>query len=96
MRRMLAILTAVSLLSAAPVLAQEVRHGQMNDQNLAKECTMLLNDCGHQVDSIQEKIKKLQARINEQGPNAYTQEELKILKRKLHEANETLRLLNKP
>lgn len=95
MRRMLAILTAVSLLSAAPVLAEEFRHGQMHDANCAKECSMLLRDCGQEVDSIQDKIRKLQARLNDQGPNAYTQEELKLLKQKLHEANETLRLLNK-
>lgn len=33
--------------------------------------------------------------INEKGSSAYTKEELQVLKRKLKEANETLRVLNK-
>ena len=96
MRRKLAMLLAVSLFAvAAPAFAEDVRHGQSHDENCARECDLLLKDCGLEVDSIQDRIRKLQVLINEKGATAYTQEELKLLKRKLAEANETLRVLNK-
>ncbi len=96
MKRKLAMLLAVSLFAVAvPALAEDVRHGQGHDEKCARECSLLLKDCGQEVDSIQERISKLQVMIDEKGGTTYTQEELKLLKRKLAEANETLRLLNK-
>ena len=96
MRRQLAMLLAVSLFAvAAPALAVDGRHGQNHDEKCARECSLLLSDCGLEVDSIQDRIKKLQVLINEKGATTYTQEELKLLKRKLAEANETLRVLNR-
>ncbi|QWV99560.1 hypothetical protein KP003_10200 [Geomonas nitrogeniifigens] len=100
MKRKLLVLMAVSLFAAAtPVLADEApNHGSMHktgDAQCEKECAMLLKDCNNQVDSIQDRIRKLQVAINEQGATTYTVEELKILKKKLQEANDTLRVLNR-
>lgn len=57
---------------------------------------LLLKDCGLEVDSIQQRIKRLQVEINEKGANTYTLEELKTQNKKLKETNETLRALEKP
>ena len=57
---------------------------------------MLLRNCVQEVDSIQQRIMKLQIEIKEKGANTYTLEELKTLNKKLKEANETLRVLEKP
>jgi len=66
------------------------------DEQCAKECEMLLRNCVQEVDSIQQRIMKLQIEIKEKGANTYTLEELKTLNMKLKEANETLRVLEKP
>lgn len=101
MKKKLVMLMAMSLFAAtAPVLAEEMpQHGashQAMDEQCAKECAMLLRNCAQEVDSIQDRIKKLQVEINEKGANTYTLEELKILNKKLKEANDTLRVLLKP
>ena len=101
MKRKLIILLAVSLFAvAAPALAEEGgQHGashQTMDEQCAKECEMLLRNCTQEVDSIQDRIKKLQVAINEKGADTYTREELKILNQKLKEADETLRVLQRP
>jgi len=101
MKKTLAILMATSIFAAAsPVLADDGhQHGashQTMDEQCAKECDMLLKNCAQEVDSIQQRIMKLRAEINEKGANTYTLEELKTLDMKLKEANETLRALTKP
>jgi hypothetical protein len=100
MKRKLVVLLALSLFAvAAPALAEEGQHGaahQAMDEQCAKECAMLLRNCAQEVDTIQERIKKLQVAINERGANSYTQEELKVLNQKLKEANEALRVLQSP
>ena len=99
MKKNLVILLAMSLFAvAAPVLAAEGQHGathQTMDEQCATECAMLLRNCAQEVDSIQDRIKKLQTAIKEKGANAYTKQELRVLNQKLKEANETLRVLNK-
>ena len=101
MKRKLTILLAISLFAiAAPVLAEEVpQHGsshQAMDDQCAKECAMLLKNCAQEVDSIQDRIRKLQVEINEKGANTYTRDELRILTSKLKETNENFRALQKP
>ena len=98
MKKKLVILMAMSLFAvAAPVLADEMpQHGASHkamDDQCAKECAMLLKNCAQEVDSIQDRIRKLQVEINEKGSSTYTLEELKVLNRKLKEANDTVRLL---
>jgi len=101
MKRKLVILMAISLFAAAaPVLAEEVQqHGashQPQDEQCAKECAMLLRNCAQEVDGIQDRIRKLKVAINEKGATTYTLEELKILKKKLKEANDQLTILQAP
>lgn len=96
MKKNLAMLLAVSMFAvAAPALAADGHRAQSHTDQCAKECELLLKDCGQEVDSIQDRIKKLQVMINEKGATTYTKEELKLLNRKLQEANETLRVLNR-
>lgn len=100
MKRKLVILMAISLFAlAAPVLAEEVqRHGASHltqDEQCAKDCAMLLKNCAQEVDSIQDRIRKLKVAINEKGANTYTVEELKILNEKLKGANDLLETLQR-
>jgi hypothetical protein len=101
MKRKLVILMAISLFAAAaPVLAEEVQqHGashQPQDEQCAKECAMLLRNCAQEVDGIQDRIRKLKVALDEKGATTYTLEELKILKKKLKEANDQLTILQAP
>jgi peptidoglycan hydrolase CwlO-like protein len=101
MKKTLVILMALSLFAAAaPVLAEEGhQHGathQAHDEQCTRECEMLLKNCAQEVDSIQQRIRKLSAEINEKGASTYTREELKVLDRKLKESNELLKTLQKP
>ena len=101
MKKTLVILMATSLFAAAvPVLAEDAhQHGaasKAQNEQYAKECDMLLKNCAMEVDSIQERITKLKAAVSNKGADAYTQEELRILNKKLKETNETLRALTKP
>ena len=89
-------MVAVSVPAFAVDPQQDVSHKKTMDEQCARECDLLLRDCGQEVDSIQQRIKKLQVLINEKGATTYTLEELKILNKKLKEANETLRVLEKP
>jgi peptidoglycan hydrolase CwlO-like protein len=101
MKKSLVVLMAISLFAVtAPALAEEAhQHGathQHKDEQCAKECDMLLRDCAQEVDSIHDRIRKLQVEINEKGASTYTLEELKILNTKLKESNELLNTLQKP
>lgn len=89
-------MVAVSVPAFATDLHQKDSHKKAMDEQCAKECDLLLRDCGQEVDSIQQRIKKLQALISEKGATTYTLDELKILNKKLKEATETLRVLEKP
>lgn len=97
MKKVLAVLMVTSLLSTAvPVFAMEHggSHEQMDEQ-CVKECEMLLKNCSQEVDSIQQRIKKLETEIKDKGASTYTRDELKKLEQKLQDANETLRVLEK-
>ena len=89
-------MVAVSVPAFAVDPQHDASHKKTMDEQCARECDLLLRDCGQEVDSIQQRIKKLQVLINEKGATTYTLEELKILNKKLKEANETLRVLEKP
>ena len=100
MKKSMITLLAVAMVAAsAPAFAVEHQHDASQktmDAQCAKECDLLLRDCGLEVDSIQQRIKKLQVSIKEKGANTYTLEELKILNKKLKETNELLKSLQKP
>lgn len=100
MKRKLVILMALSLFATtAPVLAEEGhQHGashQAMGEQCAKECATLLKNCSQEVDSLQDRIRKLRVEIDEKGANAYTLAELKTLNEKLKEANDLLNNLLK-
>ena len=59
------------------------------------QCLLTAKACANQVDSIQQRIKKLDQAIKE-GKKVYTPEELKKLQDKLDETNKMLDDLLKP
>jgi len=89
-------MVAVSVPSFAVEHQNDASHKKTMDEQCAKECDLLLKDCNLEVDSIQQRIKRLQVKIKENGANTYTLEELKILNKKLKDSNEILRALEKP
>lgn len=100
MKKSIITLLAVAMVAVSlPAFAVEPQHGAASktmDEQCARECDLLLRDCGLEVDSLQQRIKKLQVLINEKGATAYTLEELKTLDKKLKEASEILRALESP
>jgi translation initiation factor 2B subunit (eIF-2B alpha/beta/delta family) len=59
------------------------------------ECLLASKHCKGEVDSIQQKMKKLDTEIKK-GTKVYTVEELKTLQRKLKEVNDQMDSLMKP
>ena len=81
---------AATIFSATvPAMAAEPTKAQKD------ECLLASKDCMHEVLSIQQKIKKLDAEIKK-GNKAYSVEELKKLNAKLKEAEQILDGLNRP
>ena len=66
------------------------------DDRCAKECDLLLKNCASDVDSIQQRINKINAAMNKDGADQEKLENLKALKRKLDEAKAMLQSLEKP
>ena len=99
MKKSIITLLAVAMVAVSvPAFAGEHQHGASHktmDEQCTRECELLLRNCALEVDSIQQRIKKLQVEINVKGANTYTLEELKTLNKKLKETNETLRVLEK-
>jgi peptidoglycan hydrolase CwlO-like protein len=100
MKKSIITLLAVAMIAiSAPAFAIEHNHDASQktmSEQCARECEMLLKDCNIEVDSIQQRINKLQVEINEKGASTYTRDELRTLNKKLKEANETLRVLQAP
>lgn len=90
MKKIAIMLMAAFMMSATvPAMAQMTK--EEKDQ-----CLLAAKGCVGEVDSIQKKIKKLQAEIKK-GKKVYTAEEIKKLQDKLDEADQLLDLLlNKP
>ena len=59
------------------------------------DCLLYGKNCLNVVDSLPVRIAKLKNEIG-QGEKVYTPQELKLLEFKLKEANQTMRMLNKP
>lgn len=100
MKKRLVILMALSLFAVAtPVLAEEEhQHGASHeamDEQCQKECDMLIRNCSQEVDSLQQRIKKLDVILKEKGATNYTRDELKKLEQQLQDAEETLRRLER-
>jgi len=86
-RAALFVMAALVMSSSMPVFAA--------DDMSKDECLLISKDCKGEVDSIQEKIKKLETEINK-GTTVYTTDELKALHKKLIEVNDMLDALYKP
>lgn len=105
MKKRMIILLAVVLLNAMPALADHLKgaspleptavHTHQSEQ-CAKECDQLLKSCAIEVDSIQQRIQKIKSAIEAYGAKPENLDELRILNKKLKEANETMRALTKP
>jgi septal ring factor EnvC (AmiA/AmiB activator) len=84
MKRVTFLLMAIFLMSVSvPVIAADMTKAQKN------ECLLASKGCKDTVDSIQQKIKKLQTEIKK-GKKEYTADELNKLNAKLKEADELL------
>ena len=82
MKKLAVILMAVGLFGAMPVFAAEHEGMKMDTKEGVRECAL-------QAESIQKKIKRIQAEVKK-GSTKYSAEELATLNIKLKEANETL------
>jgi hypothetical protein len=78
---------AVGLFSAMPALADHHEGMKMDTPEGVRQCAL-------QAETIQQKIKRLDAEVAK-GEKKYSAEELKKLENKLKEANEILDLLNR-
>jgi hypothetical protein len=86
------LLAAALMIVAVPVLADEGSMGGMREQGQQvekNECLLVAMNCGNQVDTIQQRIDRLQKEIS-RGTDVYTSDELRRLNRELDEANKTL------
>ena len=82
------LLAAALMIVAAPVLADEgsmdrtFSQGQQEGKN---ECLLVAMNCANQVDTIQQRIDRIQGEIS-RGSAVYSTEELKSLGRELEDA----------
>lgn len=90
MKRILALCVAATLV-ASPVLAT---HHEMSKEQ-KDQCLLASKECKGEVDTLQKKMKKLDAEIKK-GKKVYSAEELKKLETKLEEANKMLDTLLAP
>jgi uncharacterized protein YlxW (UPF0749 family) len=89
MKRIATILLA-ALLTASTVPAMAQMTKEEKDQ-----CILAAKGCAGEVDSIQKKMKRLQAEIKK-GGKVYTPDEMKNLEQKLKEVNDLLNSMLKP
>lgn len=82
------VLAAFMMAVTVPVYAAEMSKEEKD------QCLLASKGCKDEVDSIQKKMKKLQAEIKK-GKKVYTADEIKKLEDKLKEADDMLdKLLN--
>jgi hypothetical protein len=83
----LTLLAAALMLMAMPVLAAENTMDRMNEQEQqgGKDvCLLTANNCGNEVDSIQQRIERIRSEIGK-GTDVYTTDELQRLNKQLEE-----------
>ena len=91
----IALIAAATMISALPALAAEgMGNGMMNQeqQGSKNECLLMAKNCDGQVDTIQERIGRLNHEIRK-GNAVYSNDELRQLKNDLEDANRTLEIL---
>lgn len=77
------MIAAFSMAVAVPVFAAEMNKEQKD------QCLLASKGCAAEADTIQKKIKKLQAEIKK-GTKVYSADEIKKLNTKLQEAEDLL------
>ncbi len=87
---LIAVLTACALSASAMAFAADAPKANAKD-----ECLLASKGCKDQVDSIQQKIKRINTEIKK-GKKVYSAEELKKLQQKLKEADDIINSLEKP
>jgi hypothetical protein len=90
----IAVLMAATLFSALPVLAEEsTGMGMASEQGMQRDdCLLVSQNCRDSVDSIQQRIERLQREISK-GSSAYSSDELRQLNSQLERSNELMRSL---
>ena len=89
--------TIITLLAAAlfatSVPAMAMQHSEMksmqHDEQCQKACDMHVRNCGQEVDSLQERIQRLQRAV-QNNAGEYTPEELNKLRSDLADSEKTL------
>ena len=85
-----ALLVAATILSALPVLAAEAGMGYDSDRQIQKdECLLVSQNCRNSVDTIQQRIERLNREIKK-GSSVYSPAELRQLEFQLRESNDML------
>jgi len=90
--RKLTLLAATLMIFAVPAHADEdtvdrtLEQGQQVEKN---ECLLVSKNCANEVDTIQQRIDRIQKEIS-RGSDVYTNDELRKLDRELEKANKTL------
>ncbi|BCS53434.1 hypothetical protein [Geobacter sp. SVR] len=85
------VLAAALMIAAMPAHADEAAMApHMQDQK--NECLLVAMNCGSQVDSIQQRIERLNMEIG-RGSAVYTRDELRQLNDQLDEAHRMLELI---
>jgi peptidoglycan hydrolase CwlO-like protein len=87
---LIAVLTVIVMSATSMAFAADALQTNAKD-----ECLLLSKGCMNEVDSIQQKIKKINTEIKK-GTKVYSAEELKKLEQKLKEVNAILKSLEKP
>jgi len=87
---LIAVLTAFALSATTMAFAADAPQASTKD-----ECLLASKGCMNEVDSIHQRMKKINTEIKK-GKKVYSAEELKKLEQKLKEANEILKNLEKP
>ena len=96
--RTMTIVAASMLFSAIPILADEGNIGSTESQvpqaqqRPKDECLLVSMNCGKDIDSIQERIDRLNTEIG-RGTDVYTAEELKQLQNEREDYNRQFELL---
>ncbi|MBT1071100.1 hypothetical protein [Pelotalea chapellei] len=86
--RIIPMLATALMINAVPGYAIEAT-GAMNEGLQKDECLLVAMNCRNQVDSIQQRIDRLQGEIA-RGGGVYSADELRVLKDKLEDANKIL------
>ena len=95
MKKLLVIIMALGLFGAMPVLAAEHAGMKMGShEGMTMDTAEGARECALQAETIQQKIKRLNAEVAA-GSKKHNAEELKKLEKKLKEANEILDQMNR-